>query len=487
MGSWSYILPGFYPIGLREAFEFGYGMSGKMARTPYSELLSKANKNTKKVLNILGEFTQFPTVVPRDKKGLRECANYLQREFESHGYEALQWGGDRPVVYAEKNVGVKKTLMCYHHYDVQTEGHMDLWKSSPWKLVVRDGRAFGRGAIDDKGPCVASLVSFDMLEKIHGELPLNVKFVVEGEEEWSSETLARFASKNKKLMKADGCVWEILTATPGSITEVFPGMKGDLSIRLTVSGTPTYPKFDAHSGYGGAIPSAAWRLVQAVNTLKDKDNNITIDGIKKLVRPPTKQDIDALKKYRGNIGKEIKDNYGFDRFIGDKTGQDLLKTIYLDPSLSINGLESGCQGDVHSTIVPAKAIAKLDFRLVPDMDGDKVCMLLREHFKKMGYGDINIFCEGYSAAKTPLKDPFVKLVHAAAKEVAAPAPTNLLPMMAGTGPAYLFEQHTPFCISSSFADMDKVYEHGPNENMPVSAIVNNMAFVATVAERLGGL
>ena len=455
-----------------------------MARTPYPELLSRAKRKEKKSLALLGELVEFPTVVPRDKKGLQECADALQRQFEDHGYKVFQFGSP-PVVFADKNVEAKKTLMCYHHYDVQTEGDLDLWKSSPWKLTVRGGRAFGRGAADDKGPCIGSLLAFEVIEEALGELPVNAKFVVEGEEEWSSEVLAKFERKHGDLMNADGCVWEGLSARRGSTTEIFGGMKGDLSMRLSVGGPPGYPSCDAHSGSAGAIPSAPWRLVQALASLRDENENITIDGVRELVRKPSREDLEALKAYRGDIGAKIKANYGLKRFLLGRKGTDLLRAVYLEPSLSINGLESGCLGEVHSTIVPAKATAKLDLRLVPDMHSDQIAKLLRAHLDRRGFKDVSLSFTGYDSAKTPLDDPFIKLVTEIAREVAGRAPTNVLPMMSGTGPAYLFEKHSPFCVGYSYADIDKVYEHGPNENMPLESMANNIAFVATVAERLG--
>jgi len=455
-----------------------------MAKTSYPELLSKAKRKEKKALDLLGELVRFPTVVPRDKKGLQECADTHQRQFEDRGYKVLQFGSP-PVVFAERNVGAKKTLMCYHHYDVQTEGDMDLWKSSPWKLTVRGGRAFGRGAADDKGPCIGSLLAFEVIEEELGELPVNAKFVVEGQEEWSSEVLAKFARRHGDKMKADGCVWEGLSARRGSTTEILGGMKGDISIRLTVGGPPEYPSCDAHSGFAGAIPSAPWRLVQALASLKDENENITIDGVMELVRKPSKEDLQALKSYRGDIGAKVKANYGLKRFLRGLEGIELLRVAYLEPSLSINGLESGCLGEVHSTIVPAKATVKLDLRLVPDMHTDQIAKLLREHLDRRGFKDVDLFFTGYDAAKTPLNDPFIKLVTQIAREVAGSAPTNVLPMMSGTGPAYLFEKHSPFCVAYSYADMDKVYEHGPNENVPLESMANNIAFVAAVAERLG--
>lgn len=451
---------------------------------PYSELLSRANKSKSESQRLLREVIRHPTVVPRDKKGLKECADTLQRLFEHYGFKVIQWG-EPPVVYAERDVGAKKTLMCYHHYDVQPEGDLGLWKSSPWKMVVREGRMFGRGAMDDKGRIISSLLGFRIIEDAIGQLPVNAKFVIEGEEEWNSETLAKFVKKHKDLMRADGCAWEAFSATPRSATIIYPGMKGDLSFRMTVGGPPNYPKVDAHSGYAGAIPSAAWRLICAVNSLKDGDDNISIDGLSSLVRKPAKEDIAALRNYEGYIDQKLKGEYGIDSFLKNKKGLDLLKALFLEPCLSINGLESGCQGEVHSMIVPAKAMAKLDLRLVPDMHSDKVMRLVRAHLDKRGFTDVELTGTGCNAAKTPLTDPFIKLVIRTVKEIAAPAPTDVIPMMPPTGPGYLFEPYTPFCICASYADMEKTYEHGPNENMPFSFMVNSIAFGARIAERLG--
>ncbi len=458
-----------------------------MALTPYRELLAEAARRQKEALDLLAEQTKYPTVAPRDKKGLKECADEVQRQLEGYGYKVSQFGNP-PTVYAERNAGAKKTLMCYHHYDVQPEGDLKLWKSSPWRLTIRQGRAFGRGAADDKGPCCGSMVGLALIEDALGELPVNVKFVIEGEEEWSSEVLAKFAKKYPQRMKADGCIWEVLSATPDSTGEIKSGMKGDISIQLDVGGTPKYPFTDAHSGYAGAVPSAPWRLVHALKTLRDEKDRITIDGLMKLVVPPSKADMKALREYKGDIEQGIRDSYEISKFINDKKGVELLSALYLEPSLSINGLESGCKGEEMMTIVPSKATAKLDLRLVPDMRRNECVKLLRKHLDRRGFTDVRIMVTaGYEAAKTPVTDPFVRLVHQASKEVSDPAPSNLLPMMAGTGPAYLFTPHTPVAVGYSYADSDKCNEHAPNENTPVSSVRNNIAFVATIAERMGSI
>lgn len=452
----------------------------------YHELRAKASKLEKKALDLLSEQVRFPSVSGRDDKSLGECADTVCRQLQGLGFKTRQFTkGGPPVVYAERNVGAKKTLMFYHHYDVQTEGDLELWDSPPAKLSVRKGRAYGRGTIDDKGPLVGSLAGVILAEEALGELPVNVKFVIEGQEEFSSAELIKWASKQgSKYLKADGCGWEMLSATEGSTTEVIAGMKGCVGIELSVGGNPTYPNVDAHSGMAGVIPSATWKLVWALNSLKDSDDKILIEGFDKIAKRPSKEDLAVLRDYKGDIGKHLRESYGMDKLHKNKKGVDLLSALYLEPTLSIHGITSGVHGSDDSTIVPAKATAKLDLRLVPDLTVEKVEKLLRAHLNKKGFGDVKVWAEGYDPAKTPVSNPFVELVHRAASQVARPAHANLLPSMYGTGPAYLFIPYTPVCISISYAEVDSTNEHGVNENIPVKALLANAAFVATVAQNM---
>lgn len=453
----------------------------------YRELRAKASKLEKKALDLLAEQVRFPSVCGRDDKSLAECADKVSEQLQDCGFKTKQFTkGGPPVVYGERDVGAKKTLMFYHHYDVQPEGDLSHWDSPPAKLTVRKGRAFGRGTIDDKGPLVGSLAGVILAEDAFGELPVNVKFVVEGQEEYSSEEMIKFGTKQgSKYLKADGCGWEILSAAEGSTTEVIAGMKGCMSFELTVGGNPTYPKLDAHSGMAGVIPSATWRLMWALNSLKDSDDRILIEGLDKITRPPSKEDLAVLKDYRGDMEKHIKESYGMDRLHKGKKGVELLSALYLEPTLSIHGITSGVHGSEDSTIVPATATAKLDLRLVPDLTVAKADKLLRAHLRKKGFGDVKVSANGYDPAKTPISNRFVQLVHEEAARVAKPAHANLLPSMYGTGPAYLFTPYTPVCIAASYADVDSTNEHGANENIPVHTLMNNAAFVASVAQHMG--
>ncbi len=455
----------------------------------FRALKDRAPEWETEALELLAELVQFHTVAPRDQEGLNGCADYIRDSFKQRGYSASTYAkGGAPVVYAEKDVGAKKTLLFYHHYDVQPEGDLALWHSSPWELVRRGGRVYGRGTSDDKGPLVSSMMGVELIEDTLGKLPVNVRFVVEGEEEAGSMSLPNFAKDKVEFLKADGCVWEGVGATPGSPGEVVCGLKGDAYFDLVTVGVPHFARTDAHSGDAGAVPNAAWRLVWALSTLKAPDETITLDGFHEAVREPLQEDLDALKDYQGDVVARFKHEYGLDRLLADREGPALLRALFLDPQMTISGLTSGYQGPEDMTIVPAAASAKIDIRTVPDLTVDKLEKLLRAHLDARGFSDIRIVRKpGYEPAKTPVSDPFIKLMHEIMKEACDPAGTGVVPMAQGSGPAFLFSEHAPLCMAYSYADLEGTDCHAPNENMKLESLPGSMAVVAATAERLARL
>jgi len=455
----------------------------------YKDILASSSGNESAYLSALGRLVKHPSVAIREPKGTVECARELEDMLREHGYEVMEYPIEgAPLVYAERGVGAKKTLLFYHHYDIQPEGDLALWESSPWKLDVRGDRAYGRGTSDDKAPIVSSIFAMDVIEKLLGELPVNVRFVVEGEEEAGSMGLPAFARKHADFLKADGCVWEGASGIPGSPAEVICGMKGDVYFELTSAGPPAFARTDVHSGEAAAVPNPAWRLVWALSTLKDENENILIDGFNDLVKPPAQEDLKVLKDYKGDIVQRLKSDYSLNRLVLDRSGVDLLTALYLRPVLSICGLTSGDQGTSDMTIIPSKARAKLDFRLVPDLTTESVHRLLKAHLEKRGFTDINVrMTTGYNPGKTPVSHPFVKMVHELAQEVSSPAPSSIVPMCGGSGPAYLFTAHAPMCMPLSYADIEGTNYHAPNENITIESIRYSIAYNATLAQRLADL
>jgi acetylornithine deacetylase/succinyl-diaminopimelate desuccinylase-like protein len=452
----------------------------------FKALTSRARDWEDEAIDLLREFVSHHTVAPRDDDGLKACAESMRSAFKERGYIAATYAkGGAPVVYASKDVGAKKTLLFYHHYDVQPEGSLDLWHSSPWELVRRGDRFYGRGTNDDKGPLVSSMMGVEMIEQILGRLPVNVRFVVEGEEEAGSVSLPNFANEMEEFLVADGCVWEGVWAIPGSPGEVVCGLKGDAYFDLIATGTPHFARTDAHSGDAAAVPNAAWRLVWALSTLKATDETITLDGFNDFVRKPPEEDLEALRQYQGDVTARVMHEYGLEKPLMDRRGLELLKELFLMPQMSICGITTGYQGAEDMTIVPAAASAKLDVRIVPDLTVDKVHELLRKHLDARGFSDIKVVRKpGYEPAKTSVRHPYITLVHSIMKEACDPAGTGVVPMAQGSGPAFLFAKHAPLCMAYSYADLEGTDCHAPNENMKLESLPGSMAVVAAIAERL---
>ncbi|MCU0858987.1 MAG: M20/M25/M40 family metallo-hydrolase [Thermoplasmata archaeon] len=457
-----------------------------MTRTSIKDLIEGSKGMQRTAFDVLSEQVKYHSVAAREKEETRKCADAVERQFKERGYKVTRYAiSDAPVLLAEKNVGAPKTLMFYHHYDVQPEGEIGLWKSSPWVLTERDGRAYGRGTIDDKGPLVVSMMGIDLAEKVLGRLPVNVKFIVEGEEETGPISLPWFAKTYPDLIKADGCIWEGASAIPGSSSEVIAGMKGDAYFELHVGGPPRFPRTDVHSGEGGLVPNAAWRLVWALNSIKDDRGNVLIKGFNELAGVPAREDVEVLSRYKRDVRTLYKEDYGLEHFAASGSNLEMLTALYLRPVVSISGLTSGYQGPEDATIVPAQAHAKLDIRLVPGQTMDKVDELLRGHLAEKGFSDVQVtFRGGYDPAKTPTTDPFIRLMHEVSSEFVAPANADIVPMTGSSGPVAFFTPHTPICMTGSLADVEGTNIHAPDENMPMKSLIHGIAFTAAVAERM---
>ncbi|MFX1285922.1 MAG: M20/M25/M40 family metallo-hydrolase [Promethearchaeota archaeon] len=439
------------------------------------------------------ELTQFPTVAFREPRAIQECANYLADLLQDYGYKASQYptaADGSPVVFAEKNIGAPKTLMFYHHYDVQPEDPIDRWVSSPWELTERDGRVFARGAVDNKGHIAISILAIQLLED-YMKLPINIKFVIEGEEEAGSNNLPHFTQAHPSLLMADGCVWEGMGLYPiieepltlETPVEIWCGLKGDAYFDLKAGGPPKFPRTDVHSGSAAVVPHAAWRLVWALNTLKDSQENILVEGFNELVAPPLEEDLEALQSYEGDLESVFKRNYELDQLLLNRSGIDLSVPLFLEPSLTICGLNSGFQASGSKTIVPAEASAKLDFRLVPNLTMKKVDELLRAHLIKHGFNDLEIsLVTGYDSAKTSVSHPFIRTIQDATKKIIAPTPVNVIPFAPGSGPAYLFAPYTPLCLVTNH--VEGLNGHAPNENLPLNTIKPSLAYNAFIAQLL---
>ena len=468
------------------------GWENYMIKNTYLEYFEKTQNYFNDFRNVLGELVKHPTIAFREPEAIDNCANSLREFFREYGYSSTIYPTapkGSPVVFAEKNIGAEKTMMFYFHYDVQPEDPINLWKSSPWELVERGNRLYARGITDDKGPIVLSLLAVKLLED-NEKLAVNVKFVVEGEEEAGSQNLNLFTEKHPELLKADGCIWEGAMLTPNidsNITfntpvNIYCGLKGNAYYDITTADVPFFPRTDVHSGTAAAVPNAAWRLVWALASLKDENENILIEGFNELIKPPTEDDLKALQERDDNFAQSIKDDFNLKNTLLKRKGEELLVELTLKPTLTICGLDSGYQEEGSKTIVPAKASAKLDFRLVPNLTMKKVDKLLRKHMKKHGFDDIKLdLLAGYDPAKTPVNEPFIQQIVKISNEITS-LKSVLSPMHGGSGPAYLFAKYTPLCYVRNY--VEELNVHAPNENFPTRLVNASIAFNALIVDKM---
>lgn len=417
--------------------------------------------------------------------GMEECAALVADMLRRRGLQAeiLPTGG-HPVVAGDSGNGSRKTLLFYNHYDVQPPEPLELWGSPPFEPTLRDGKLFARGVSDDKGHIIGRLAALDAVQAVTGELPCRVKFLIEGEEETGSGSLGAFIATHRDRFAADACIWEFGGVDAFDVPMQTVGMRGICYVELRVK-TAT---LDAHSGLGGSIfPNAAWRLVWALNTLKDQDERIRIPGFYDRVRPPSERDLELLAALP-DPADDYLERYGLAGFLKGLTGGVRLKAAEVfEPTCTICGLTSGYQGPGSKTVLPAEAIAKVDFRLVPDQQPEEVLDQLRAHLDSEGFSDVEITDMGSEApGRSDPDDPFIRLVVAAARGV-YDHEMLIVPITGGSGPNAAFIEELGVPIASLGMGYPGQCVHAPNENIRLDLFEKAIRHGARVIAAFGDM
>jgi len=415
--------------------------------------------------------------------GMQECAAMVAGMLRKRGFttDVIPTEG-APVVFGELKGKSEKILLFYCHYDVQPPEPLELWETPPFEPSLRDGKLYGRGVGDDKGHIVARLFAVDALLSSLGELPCTVKFIIEGEEETSSVHLHDFVHSNLDRLKADGCIWEFGGVDQTETPVQYLGLRGICYVELSVETATS----DVHSGLGGSIfPNAAWRLVWALNSLKGSDEHILLPGFYDHVRKPTSRDLELMAALPETSGF-YKEQYGVKSFIKGLTGGvDLRVEEVFSPTCTICGLTSGYQGPGGKTVLPSKASAKLDFRLVPDQVPDEVLTQLRSHLDAKGFTDVKLeYLGGEAPARTDPDDPFVKMVCTTAVEIYG-KPMRILPIAGGSGPNAPFIRDLGLPVASAGLGHPDGRGHAPNENIRLDLYKKHAKHMVRVISELG--
>ena len=398
------------------------------------------------------ETDQFPE--------LERGARWVEQRLRQAGAEVtvLREDGVPPVVVGEMGSG-PRTLIAVQHYDVQPAAPLELWETPPYDPSQRDGRLYARGVCDNKGELLHRIQAAEALRDATGELPCRVRFVVEGEEESDSAHLATLLSQRPEFFEGHGALIEGGGVDEKGRPMLICGVRGMLYAELAVR-TLT---FDAHSGGAQLLPNAAWRLMEALATLRTPDGRITIDGFLDDVAAPTEAQLAHLQTLPFEED-EIKRIYGVSEFVGGLTGAAAKVADTFNPTCNISGIIAGWTDPGVKTITPAEASAKVDMRLIPNQDPAGIERRLRAHLDRRGFADVTMTIHrGEHPYWTPISDPMVDAAERAHEGIFDEPPLRWF-SMGGTAPMHqVCAPHRLPMVSLGAGDAE-ARNHAPNES-----------------------
>lgn len=356
-----------------------------------ADIAEYIESNKSKFLDELKEFLTIPSIStnPENKDDVKRCAGFVESKMKEAGLENVKVYETKghPIVYGDwLNAGEDKlTVLIYGHYDVQPVDPIDLWTDPPFTPVVKNGTLFARGATDDKGQVYIHLKAIQTLLQLNKSLPINVKVLIEGEEEIGSENLDTFIAENKELLK---CCYVIVSDTAMydvNMPSICYGLRGLSYLQVEVTG----PNRDLHSGsYGGAVDNPINALAHIICKLKDENGKILIPGFFDKVKNLTEKERDEFKRLPFDE-ERYKRELTIDEVFGEE-GYSTLERKSARPTLDCNGIWGGFQGSGAKTVLPSKAGAKISMRLVPDQDPDEIDRLFTEYVKKIAPKSVKV-------------------------------------------------------------------------------------------------
>lgn len=410
----------------------------------------------------------------KDPAALERAARWCRDRLAAAGcaMREVRLAGVPPLVVGE-TPREARTLICVQHYDVQPAVPLELWKTPPYEPDVRDGALYARGVSDNKGHLLLRIQALEVYRSLFGDLPIALRFLIEGEEESGSPNLERLLAQDPSLVDGTGALKEGGAVDAGGRPVLSLGNKGILYVELRVRSMAR----DAHSGGATHLPNAAWRLVAALRSLVAQDGRVLIRGFYDAVRTPTDEQRAAVRALPFEAAA-IRRTYALERFAFGRDDTSARDASVFAPTCNICGILSGYTEPGTKTVIPSEAMAKLDFRLVPDQDPAEIARLLRAHLEREGFADVEVHpSEGEHPYWGPLDDPLVHAARAAAEESYG-KPAVLLPTSGGTAPMWLVSH--PRSLANVTLGMSHVdsRDHAPNENVLLANY--RMALAATV-------
>jgi acetylornithine deacetylase/succinyl-diaminopimelate desuccinylase-like protein len=455
-----------------------------------SSAVSYAQQNQQRFLGELKDLLRIPSVstAPEHKNDVRRAAEFVASEMQRIGLENVETIATKghPLIYADwLHASGKPTVLCYAHYDVQPAEPLNEWITPPFEPTERNQNIYARGAVDDKGQLWMEVKAIEALMKGHnGRLPLNVKFIIEGEEEVGGESIAAYVRKEKSKLKADFALVCDTELFAPDLPTLCVGLRGLVYTEIEAQGAKT----DLHSGmYGGAAPNPLFALIEIISKLKDAKGRILIPGFYKGVKAPSKAEIKAWKRLPFNENHYRKTEVGSKVLTGEP-GYSVLYRTWARPTLEVHGMPGGFTASGAKTVIPARASAKVSMRLVPNQDPDDILKRYTKFVKKLTPKGIELNIKVHSkgpACVVGTDNPYIKAATEAMHDV--------------------FKKDTVFIrsggsipIVTDFQDVLKIPSvmmgfglpddnlHAPNEKFHIPNFYRGIESIIRFFERVGG-
>jgi acetylornithine deacetylase/succinyl-diaminopimelate desuccinylase-like protein len=364
----------------------------------------------------LKTFLRIPSIstLSEHKPDIQKAAEFVKSELEKAGLQQAQLigGQGNPLVYAEwLGAPGKPTILFYGHYDVQPPDPLDEWRSPPFEPSIRNDNIYARGSADDKGQVYILIKAVEGLLKQHGRLPVNVKFLIEGEEEVGGEHIESYVASKPARIKADAAVICDTEMFAPELPTICVGLRGIVYGELIVQGAD----HDLHSGvYGGAAPNPIQAIAEILSTLKDRQGHIRIPGFYDRVQQPSQKELTAWARLPFDE-QEYKDKeVGVKELVGEPEIQ-LFERLWARPTLEVHGIRGGFTGEGAKTVIPARALAKLSMRLVADQRPDEATAQLQKAVAAACPKGVTAEFKPIHSAPPSLVNPDNKFIQAAAE------------------------------------------------------------------------
>jgi acetylornithine deacetylase/succinyl-diaminopimelate desuccinylase-like protein len=434
-------------------------------------------------------FLRFPSVSTDEQfRGkVAECAQWLVKKLESIGLETqLVPTARHPIVWAKnKHQPGRRSVMIYGHYDVQPPDPLDLWDSPPFEPVLKDGYVFARGATDNKGQILSHIFGVQEALEQGGDLPVNLHFVIEGEEEIGSGNLGKFLTDNRDALQCDVAVVSDTGMVARGVPTLSYGLRGVTALEVKITG----PKMDLHSGvFGGAVANPITALARLLATLHDENAHVAIEGFYDKVKPLEDWERKAWRELPLDGDKGILEETGAPALFGEKD-YSTLERIWGRPTAEINGIGGGYQGMGTKTVIASHAMAKITFRLVPNQDGDETLNLATRHLEKHLPPGVTMEITRGHSGPWYLTDPHSNVGQAAQRALRA-AFGNEPAMIREGGSIPIVSQFRSILGVETLLmglALSDCRAHSPNENFPLEnmegGIRLNQAVLAELAKK----